>query len=283
VTERVRIIGGERAADELIAGLAQAVLQFTRASGVVPGLALVALDDDPSQRLYVRKKLLQCARAGILPIVCPLKANATTSAVIDAVNRLNAEPQVHGIFVQWPLPAGVDLDEVSRAIAPDKDVDAMAHDTYSPAAALASCRLLLVARPDPAGLIAAIASESLVFAKPMARMLLAADCAVTLAGANNNELEAACRNADILIAALGRAAAIRGHWIKPGATVIDAGVNTIAGADGKLSYVGDVRFDEAVAVAGAITPVPGGVGPMTIACLLENTLSAARRQTAMKG
>ncbi|MGH8262479.1 MAG: bifunctional 5,10-methylenetetrahydrofolate dehydrogenase/5,10-methenyltetrahydrofolate cyclohydrolase [Steroidobacterales bacterium] len=283
MTERARIIGGERAAAELVADLSRAVLQFTRASRVVPGLALVALDDDPSQRLYVRKKLLQCAQAGIVPIVCPLQAGATTSAVIDTLNRLNAEPKVHGIFLQWPLPAGVDLDDVSRAIAPDKDVDAMAHDTYSPAAALASYRLLRLARPDPAGLIAAIASESLVFAKPMARMLLAADCEVTLAGANNNELEATCRSADVLIAALGMAAVIRGDWIKPGATVIDAGVNAIAGADGKLSYVGDVNFDEAVAVAGAITPVPGGVGPMTIACLLENTLSAARRQTAMKG
>jgi methylenetetrahydrofolate dehydrogenase (NADP+)/methenyltetrahydrofolate cyclohydrolase len=190
---------------------------------------------------------------------------------------------VHGIFVQWPLPARVDLAEVSAAIAPDKDVDAMAHGAFAPAAALASFRLLQLAKPDLAGLAAVIASESLVFAKPMARMLLAADCEVTLAGGNNNELKAACRSADILIAALGRAAAIRGDWIKPGAAVIDAGVNTIAGTDGKLSYVGDVHFDEAVAVAGAITPVPGGVGPMTIACLLENTLSAAKRQTAMKG
>jgi methylenetetrahydrofolate dehydrogenase (NADP+)/methenyltetrahydrofolate cyclohydrolase len=283
VTERARIIGGAGAAAEIVAQLSQAVVRFTRASGVVPGLALVALDDDPSQRLYVRKKLVQCERAGIVPILCALPASATTTTVIDTVNRLNAEPAVHGIFVQWPLPAAVDLDAIARSIASDKDVDGMAHDSFAPAAALASYRLLLLAMPVPAGLMAAIASESLVFAKPMARMLLAADCEVTLAGANNKELEPACRGADILIAALGRAAAIRGDWIKPGATVIDAGVNAIAGADGKLSYIGDVRFDEAVAVAGAITPVPGGVGPMTIACLLENTLSAAERQTAMKG
>ena len=283
MTERARIIGGERAAAEAIAALSAAVRDFTRSSGIVPGLALVALDDDPSQRLYVRKKLMQCERAGIAPLVSPLAASATTSVVIDAVNRLNAEPGVHGIFVQWPLPAAVDLDEVARAITPDKDVDGMAHDRFAPAAALACYRLLLVARPDPAGLAATIASESLVFAKPMARMLLAADCEVTLAAGNNNELQTACRGADILIAALGRAAAIHGDWIKHGASVIDAGVNTIAGADGKPSYVGDVRFDEAVVVAGAITPVPGGVGPMTIACLLENTLSAAKRQAAMKG
>jgi methylenetetrahydrofolate dehydrogenase (NADP+)/methenyltetrahydrofolate cyclohydrolase len=281
VTERARIIGGAVAAAELVAQLSRAVGRFTRASGVVPGLALVALDDDPSQRLYVRKKLVQCERAGIVPILCPLQTSATTTTVIDAVNRLNAEPAVHGIFVQWPLPAAVDLDAVARAIAPDKDVDAMAHDRFAPAAALASLRLLRIAGPEPAGLAAVIASESLVFAKPMARMLLDANCEVTLAGGDNKELKAACRSADILITALGRAASIRGDWIKPGATVIDAGVNTTVGVDGKLSYVGDVNFHEAVAVAGAITPVPGGVGPMTIACLLENTLGAAERQTAM--
>ncbi len=277
MTEGAAIIDGERAADELIARLAHDISEFTRASGVTPGLALVALDDDPVQRLYVRKKIVQCERAGIRPIAQPLTASATTNAVTDAIARLNADPSVHGIFVQWPLPERVDLAAVSAAIAPAKDIDGMASSEFAPAGALASFRLLELAAPELAGRVAVIASDSMVFATAIARMLLDADCTVTLVTRNNSELAATCRRADILIVALGEPERIRSDWIKPGATVIDASVNAIAGRDGKPRYVGDVRFDEALQVARAITPVPGGVGPMTIACLLENTLAAARR------
>jgi len=277
VTEKATIIDGESAADELIARLSHDVSEFTRSSGVTPGLALIALDDDPVQRLYVRKKVVQCERAGIRPVAQPLTAAATTQVVTDAILRLNADPAVHGIFVQWPLPERVDLAAVSAAIAPAKDIDGMAGSKFSPAAALASFRLLERATPALAGRAAVIASDSMVFAKPIARMLLDAKCTVTLLTRNNNELAATCRRADVLIVALGEPERIRGDWIKPGATVIDASVNAIAGSDGKPRYVGDVRFDEAVHVARAITPVPGGVGPMTIACLLENTLAAAKR------
>jgi methylenetetrahydrofolate dehydrogenase (NADP+)/methenyltetrahydrofolate cyclohydrolase len=277
VTERATIIDGERAADELIAEISLKVAAFTRRTHVAPGLALVAIDDDPVQRLYVRKKVVQCERAGIRPVAEPLTGAATTDVVIDVIARLNADPSVHGIFVQWPLPVRVDLAAVSAAIVPAKDIDGMASSEFAPAGALASFRLLELATPALAGRIAVIASDSMVFAKPIARMLLDAKCSVTLATRNNNELATTCRRADILIAALGEPERIRSDWIKPGATVIDASVNAVAGRDGKPRYVGDVRFDEAVRVAGAITPVPGGVGPMTIACLLENTLAAAKR------
>jgi methylenetetrahydrofolate dehydrogenase (NADP+)/methenyltetrahydrofolate cyclohydrolase len=279
VTERAAIIDGVRAADELIAALSRETAEFTRRTGITPGLALIAIDDDPAQRLYVRKKLVQCVRAGIRPVPSPLQASATTAQVVRIVESLNADPSVHGIFVQWPLPGGVELDAVAKAIAPGKDIDGMASSRYSPATVLACYRLLRTAIADIVGLEVVIAYGSDVFAQPIARILRAANCKVTLARRNSGELAGICRRADILIAALSEPEVIRGEWIKPGAIVIDAGVNAVAKRDGGLRYVGDVKFDEAVRVAGAITPVPGGVGPMTIACLLENTLAAAKHST----
>jgi len=273
------IIDGVRAADLSITALSRETAEFTRRTGITPGLALVAIDDDPAQRLYVRKKLVQCVRAGIRPVHRPLQTSATTGHVVRIVEALNADPSVHGIFVQWPLPGGVEIDAVAKAIAPGKDIDGMAGTSFAPATVLACDRLLRTAVADIAGLEAVIACQSDVFAQPIARILRAANCKVTLAARNSGDLAGICRRADILIAALSEPEMIRGDWIKPGAIVIDAGVNAVAERDGSLRYVGDVKFDEAVRVAGAITPVSGGVGPMTIACLLENTLAAAKHST----
>lgn len=283
MTDTATIIGGARAAGALVDRLSHEVQAFTRVSGLPPALALVAIDDDPAQRLYVRKKVVQCERAGIRPVLRPVPRGATTDDVAEIVRTLNEDPSVHGIFVQWPLPAAVQLDAVAFAIAASKDIDGMAHTDFTPAAVLASRKLLQLARSDVAGLTATVASESQVFAKPMARLLLDAGCAVTLLNRNNNEFASVCRRSDVLVTALGVAEFVRGEWVKPGATIIDASVNVSRESDGAPRYVGDVQFAEAVRVAGAITPVPGGVGPMTIACLLENTLQAAQRHIRRKG
>jgi methylenetetrahydrofolate dehydrogenase (NADP+)/methenyltetrahydrofolate cyclohydrolase len=278
VTEPADVIGGTTAADELIARVSQEVAQFTRARGITPGLAIVALANDPVQRFYVRKKIVQCERAGIRPLEIALAPSIATAELIELVQRLNADPGVHGIFVQWPLPDRVDLGAVAGAIEPGKDIDGMGSASYAPAAALACHRLLGRAISDMTGLEAVVAGGSDVFRKAITRMLLDEKCRVTPCG-RGDELPVICRRADILIAALGEPERIRGGWIKPGATVIDVGINAVARYDGGRRYVGDVKFEEAVRVAHAITPVPGGVGPMTIACLLESTLAAAKRHT----
>ena len=278
MTEAARVISGVQAADALVAELSREVAGFTRKSGVTPGLALLALDDDPVQRFYVRKKIVQCERAGIRPLPQPLAASTTDESLHELLTRLNLDASVHGIFLQWPLPARVDLQAAARALAPIKDIDGMGSDAYVPAAALACQRLILIGQPEIAGLEVVIAGGSDVFTQPIARILRDAKCRVTLAPRSNNELPAICRRADILIAALDSPEAVRGDWIKPGAVVIDVGINVVAGYDGRRRYVGDVQFEEAARVARAITPVPGGVGPMTVACLLVNTLAAAKRQ-----
>ena len=278
MTEPADVIGGTTAADELIARVSQEVAQFTRARGITPGLAIVALANDPVQRLYVRKKIVQCERAGIRPLEYPVAPSITTEELLELVKRLNADTAVHGIFVQWPLPDRVELAAIAVAITPAKDIDGMGSASYAPAAALACHRLLGRAISDMTGLEAVVAGGSDAFRKAITRMLLDEKCRVTPCG-RGDELPVICRRADILIAALGEPERIRGGWIKPGATVIDVGINAVARYDGGRRYVGDVKFEEAVRVAHAITPVPGGVGPMTIACLLESTLAAAKRHT----
>jgi methylenetetrahydrofolate dehydrogenase (NADP+)/methenyltetrahydrofolate cyclohydrolase len=279
VTERAAIIDGARAAEALIAEIARDTAEFTQRTGVTPGLALVAIDDEPAQRLYVRKKIVQCERTGMRPIVRPLKSSTTTNAVVKLVRELNADPAAHGIFVQWPLPGRVDLGTVAHAIAPAKDIDGMGSASFAPAAVLACVRLLRASIGELAGVRVTVVSGSDVFTKPIARILREARCEVTLAARNSEELAGLCRRADVLIVAAGEPEIIRGEWIKPGAIVIDAGVNAIADRAGRTRHAGDVNFEQAARVARAITPVPGGVGPMTIACLLENTLAAAKQST----
>ncbi len=253
-----------------------------------PGLAVVLVGDDAASRVYVANKIRTTEQAGMLSVHHRLGADTTQAELLALVARLNADPNVHGILVQLPLPKHLNADEVINTIHPDKDVDGL---TVVSAGRLASglpglvsctplgCLLLLQDHlADLSGLNAVVLGRSNLVGKPIAQLLLQQNCTVTIAHSKTRDLAALCKTADILIAAVGRPEMVRGDWIKPGATVIDVGINRVAAATpGKTKLVGDVAFAEAAPLAGFITPVPGGVGPMTIACLLRNTLTAARR------
>ncbi|SHF03202.1 bifunctional methylenetetrahydrofolate dehydrogenase/methenyltetrahydrofolate cyclohydrolase FolD [Acidocella aminolytica] len=253
-----------------------------------PGLAVVLVGDDPASKVYVANKAKQTVEVGMASFEHKLPAETTQEDLLALVRRLNADPKVHGILVQLPLPKHLNADEVIAAISPDKDVDGL---TVVNAGRLAAglpglvpctplgCILLLEDRlPDMTGLNAVVVGRSNLVGKPIAQLLLQKNCTVTMAHSRTKDLPALCRTADILVAAVGQPEMVKGDWIKPGATVIDVGINRVPGAvEGKTKLVGDVAYQEAAAVAGLITPVPGGVGPMTIACLLRNTLTAAKR------
>jgi methylenetetrahydrofolate dehydrogenase (NADP+) / methenyltetrahydrofolate cyclohydrolase len=258
--------------------------------GVVPGLAVVLVGEDPASQVYVGSKTKQAAAAGLKHFDHRLPATASTSELIALVEQLNSRSDVHGILVQLPLPAGVDSAAVLAAIDPAKDVDgfhavnagrlALGQDTTVPCTPLGCLILIREVTRDLAGKRAVVVGRSNIVGKPMAQLLLQNDCTVTIAHSRTRDLPQLCREAEILVAAIGRPKAIAGDWIRPGAIVIDVGINRIAGADGKNKLVGDVDFAAASSHAGAITPVPGGVGPMTIACLLMNTVNAAIRSGA---
>jgi len=258
--------------------------------GVIPGLAVVLVGDDPASQVYVGSKTKQAAAAGLKHFDHRLPATASTSELIALVDQLNARSDVHGILVQLPLPAGVDSAAVLAAIDPAKDVDgfhavnagrlALGQDATVPCTPLGCLILIREVTRDLAGKRAVVVGRSNIVGKPMAQLLLQNDCTVTIAHSRTRDLPQLCREAEILVAAIGRPKAIAGDWIRPGAIVIDVGINRITGADGKNKLVGDVDFDGALSHAGAITPVPGGVGPMTIACLLMNTVNAAIRTRA---
>ncbi len=258
-----------------------AMLDFT------PGLAVVLVGDDPASKVYVANKARQTVLAGMKSFEHRLPADTRQEDLLSLVRQLNADPAVHGILVQLPLPKHLDADAVIAAIDPDKDVDGL---TVTNAGRLAAglpglvpctplgCLLLLrdgVA--DLTGLHAVVIGRSNLVGKPIAQLLLQQNCTVTIAHSRTRDLPALCRTADILIAAVGRPELVRGDWVKPGAIVIDVGINRVPVATGKTRLLGDVAFAEAAEIAGRITPVPGGVGPMTIACLLRNTLTAAQR------
>ena len=255
--------------------------------GLVPGLAVVLVGEDPASQVYVRSKSKQAGEAGITAIDRKLPATATQDELLAVVNELNADPAVHGILVQLPLPEHIDSDVVLRTIKPEKDVDGFhpvnvgllgsgqMDRAFVPCTPL-GCSLMLKDRlGDMTGMSAVVIGRSNIVGKPMAMLLLQENCTVTIAHSRTRDIEAVCRGADILVAAVGRPEMVKAGWIKPGATVIDVGINRVPGADGTSRLVGDVAFDEALGVAGAITPVPGGVGPMTIACLLANTVRSA--------
>lgn len=290
------IIDGKAAAAALRAETGRSVEDFVAKRGVRPGLAVVIVGDHPASRAYVRTKTRMAEAAGIDARLIELPADIGTEALLGRIASLDADPAVHGILVQLPLPEAVDEARVLRAVSPAKDVDG-----FHPANVGA---LFSATRPDPdrllvpctplgclhllrrtlgadglSGLEAVVVGRSNIVGKPLAALLLAADCTVTVAHSRTRDLAAVCRRADILVAAVGRPGLVRGDWVKPGATVIDVGINRIEAADGKSRLVGDVAFAEAERVAGAITPVPGGVGPMTVACLMRNTLTAARLQS----
>lgn len=293
-----RLIDGKAAAEALVDRVAAATGRLSETTGIRPGLAVVIVGDDPASRLYVRNKGLKAEAAGFASFTHALPAD-TEQATLDAlVQTLNADRAVHGILVQLPLPAHLDANAVLAAIDPAKDVDgfhvintgrlAVGLPAMVPCTPLGCLMLLKATLGSLRGLDAVVIGRSNIVGKPMAQLLLAEDCTVTIAHSRTRDLPDVCRRADILVAAVGRPEMVRGDWIKPGATVIDVGINRIPHPDpakaseGKARVVGDVAFDEAVAVAGAVTPVPGGVGPMTIACLLANTYVAATRSVGVE-
>jgi methylenetetrahydrofolate dehydrogenase (NADP+)/methenyltetrahydrofolate cyclohydrolase len=279
-----QLIDGKTFAEGLRARIAGAVADLAP-QGVVPGLAVVLVGEDPASQIYVRNKMRQTVEAGMRSFDYTLPASSTEAELLALVRKLNADPAVHGILVQLPLPPQIDAQKVLEAIDPAKDVDGFhpinAGKLLTGVPGFVSCTplgcLLLIqsVRPDLAGLDAVVVGRSNIVGKPMAQLLLAQSCTVTTAHSKTRNLPEVCRRADILVAAVGRPEMIRGDWVRPGAIVIDVGINRVPGPEGKGRIVGDVAFAEAREVASAITPVPGGVGPMTIACLLRNTLQSA--------
>jgi len=282
------LIDGKQFAARLRAGIATHVAQLKADHGVTPGLAVVLVGEDPASQIYVRNKGLQAREAGMNSFEHRLPATATPAELLAQIAELNQNPTVNGILVQLPLPKQIDPEAVIAAIAVDKDVDgfhplnagllAVGGTAMIPCTPLGCLMLLKAYAGELAGQRAVVLGRSNIVGKPMAALLLREHCTVTLAHSRTRDLAEECRRADILVAAVGRPYMVKGDWIKPGATVIDVGINRIPTPDGKGRLAGDVDFATAVTVAGAITPVPGGVGPMTIACLLLNTLTAACRQ-----
>jgi methylenetetrahydrofolate dehydrogenase (NADP+) / methenyltetrahydrofolate cyclohydrolase len=282
---RARLIDGKAIAATRRAQVATQVAEFKRAHGITPGLAVVLVGDDPASQVYVGSKGKATREAGMASFEHRLPADATEAALLALIAEFNARADVHGILVQLPLPAHIAAGRVIEAIDPAKDVDGFHPVNVGRLAAgtpalvpctPAGCLILAKSvRPQLAGLEAVVIGRSNIVGKPMAQLLLGESCTVTIAHSRTRDLPDIARRADILVAAVGKAEMVRGSWVKPGATVIDVGIQRVQGAGGKSRLVGDVAFDEAAEVAGAITPVPGGVGPMTIACLLENTLKAA--------
>ncbi|WP_134678608.1 bifunctional methylenetetrahydrofolate dehydrogenase/methenyltetrahydrofolate cyclohydrolase FolD [Paracoccus ravus] len=270
---------------EVAAGVAQ-----LKEQGITPGLAVVLVGEDPASEVYVRNKGIQTREAGMNSWEHKLPAETSQDALIAKVAELNADPLVHGILVQLPLPKHLDAEAVINAIEPAKDVDGFhilnvgllgtGQKAMVPCTPLGCLMMLRDRLGDLSGLNAVVVGRSNIVGKPMAQLLLGESCTVTIAHSRTKDLAEICRRADILVAAVGRPRMIPGDWIKPGATVIDVGINRIA-QDGRTRLVGDVDFDSAKEVAGAITPVPGGVGPMTIACLLANTLTACCRANGL--
>ncbi|MEX1109391.1 MAG: bifunctional methylenetetrahydrofolate dehydrogenase/methenyltetrahydrofolate cyclohydrolase FolD [Dongiaceae bacterium] len=283
-----KIIDGKEFAASLRARVAQQVSKLVSQHGLKPGLAVVLVGEDPASRVYVRSKGKQTHEAGMNSFEHRLPATTGQAELLALVDTLNRDPAVNGILVQLPLPKQIDEQAIINAIDPDKDVDgfhvvnagrlATGGDGLVPCTPL-GCLLLLKHRLGSLeGKRAIVVGRSNIVGKPMAQLLIRESCTVTIAHSRTRDLPGECRRADIVVAAVGRPEMIRGDWIQPGAVVVDVGINRVEGKDGKSRLVGDVAYDEALAHAGGITPVPGGVGPMTIACLLQNTLTAACRQ-----
>ena len=280
-------IDGKQIAADVRADVAKGVAALKQSHGIVPGLAVVLVGEDPASQVYVRNKGKQTTETGMRSIEHKLAADTSEAELLALVETLNQDREVHGILVQLPLPDHIDEKLVIEAIRPEKDVDGFhpinvgrlssGEDCLVPCTPSGSIILLKSVRQDLTGLNAVIVGRSNIVGKPMAQLLLRENCTVTIAHSRTKDLPDVVRAADIVIAAVGRPEMIRGDWIKQGAIVIDVGINRVPGSEpGKTRLVGDVAYGEAAEVAGAITPVPGGVGPMTIACLLQNTLQAAR-------
>jgi methylenetetrahydrofolate dehydrogenase (NADP+)/methenyltetrahydrofolate cyclohydrolase len=286
-----RIIDGKTISANLRGNVTDAVHRLRRDRGIVPGLAVVLVGKNPASEVYVRNKSKAVTEAGMHPFDTHLPDSVSEADLLALIARLNAEPAVNGILVQLPLPPQIDTQKVIAAIDPDKDVDgfhplnvgrlASGLPGLVPCTPLGCVLLAKTVHASLAEMEAVVIGRSNIVGKPVAQLLLAENATVTIAHSKTHDLPSVCRRADLLIAAMGRPEMVRGDWIKPGATVIDVGINRVAAEGGKSRIVGDVAYGEAAKVAGAITPVPGGVGPMTIACLLLNTLRAACTQNGL--
>jgi methylenetetrahydrofolate dehydrogenase (NADP+)/methenyltetrahydrofolate cyclohydrolase len=282
-------IDGKALAQELRDSLAVEVAQLQQERGITPGLTVILVGEDPASQVYVRNKVRQTKEVGMISNEIKMPAETSQQALLDELDKLNNDPAVHGILVQLPLPKHIDEALIIDTIKPEKDVDGF-HPMNSgrlcngDEAALVPCTpqgCVLLAKKhlgdDLSGKHAVVIGRSNIVGKPVSLLLLQESCTVTIAHSRTKNLPALCATADILVAAVGRPEMVKADWVKPGATVIDVGINRIDTEDGKGRLVGDVDFADVAPVAEAITPVPGGVGPMTIACLLKNTVEAARR------
>ncbi|WP_304172209.1 bifunctional methylenetetrahydrofolate dehydrogenase/methenyltetrahydrofolate cyclohydrolase FolD [Phenylobacterium aquaticum] len=291
---QARIIDGKPLSERLQAEVAVEVAELKAKHGLTPGLAVVLVGEDPASQIYVRSKGEKSKAAGMHSVTHILPVDASMETLLDLVEALNVDPTIHGILVQLPLPKGLDEKAVITAINPDKDVDGLhvinagrlsqGLPSLVPCTPLGSMIMLRETLGDNlAGKRAVVVGRSVLVGRPIAQLLLQADCTVTIAHSRTVDLPAVCREADILVAAVGRPQMIQADWVKPGATVIDVGINRVPFSDpvkaaaGKTKVVGDVAYKAVSEVAGAITPVPGGVGLMTVACLLQNTVTAAKR------
>ena len=280
-----KIIDGKAIAQDLRANIATAAATLAKDHGIVPGLAVVLVGTDPASEVYVRSKSKAVTDAGMRSFDHKLPADTSQDDLLALIKRLNEDKSVHGILVQLPLPSQIDSTLVLNSIDPNKDVDgfhpvnagrlATGQRALVPCTPFGCVILAKKMHSSLSGMNAVVIGRSNIVGKPLAQLLLAENCTVTVAHSKTRDLPGVCREADLLFAAVGRPEMVKGDWIKPGATVIDVGINRVPGEAGKTKLVGDVDYKEALAVAGAVTPVPGGVGPMTIACVILNTLRAA--------
>jgi methylenetetrahydrofolate dehydrogenase (NADP+)/methenyltetrahydrofolate cyclohydrolase len=292
------IIDGKAVGEEVVARVKALTAELVGSGGGQPGLAVVIVGEDPASQVYVASKSKKAKECGFHSVQHTLRAETTEAELLKIISDLNADAAIHGILVQLPLPKHIDSGRVIQAIAPQKDVDGFhfinvgklgtgeLETAFVPCTPAGSTLLIERVRgKDLSGLNAVVVGRSNIVGKPMANLLLAANCTVTIAHSRTKDLPALARTADILVAAVGRPEMVRGDWVKPGATVIDVGINRIPApekGEGKTRLVGDVAYDEAVKAAGAITPVPGGVGPMTIAMLMANTVTSAYLKAGRK-
>jgi methylenetetrahydrofolate dehydrogenase (NADP+)/methenyltetrahydrofolate cyclohydrolase len=285
------IIDGKAFAATVREKVAGHVARLKRDHGITPGLAVVLVGEDPASQVYVRSKGKQTLEVGMKSVEHKLDADTSQEKLLEVIDRLNRDPDIHGILVQLPLPKHLDEDLVINAINPAKDVDGFhisnvgllstGQKSMVPCTPLGCLMMLRAHHGNLSGMDAVVIGRSNIVGKPMAQLLLGDSCTVTIAHSRTKDLAAVVKRADIVVAAVGRPEMVPGDWIKPGATVIDVGINRIDKPEGGTRLVGDVDFESCVAVAGAITPVPGGVGPMTIACLLANTVTACCRANGL--
>jgi methylenetetrahydrofolate dehydrogenase (NADP+)/methenyltetrahydrofolate cyclohydrolase len=297
-TSMAQRIDGKEVAAQVTETVKREAARLIAEKGLTPGLAVIIVGEDPASQVYVASKSRTAKECGFLSVQHSLAADTSEAELVALLEKLNADPAIHGILVQLPLPKQIDAGRVIQLIAPEKDVDGFSFvnvgklGTGELGTAFVPCTpagsMLLIERTrgkDLSGLTAVVVGRSNIVGKPMANLLLAANCTVTIAHSRTRDLPAVARSADILVAAVGRPAMVKGDWVKPGATVIDVGINRVPAperGEGKTRLVGDVDYPGAEKVAGAITPVPGGVGPMTIAMLMANTLTSACRAAGME-